>query len=89
MLPIVYDAEKNKRNVEKHGIALADALDLKWETLHATRDDRFAYGEERFIGYGMLKQRLHAIVYTQRGGKIRVISLRKANKRERKYYETL
>ena len=49
-------------------------------------DVRNDYGEERLVTMGMIEQRLHVIVYTERGNNIRVISARKANKMEQKRY---
>jgi uncharacterized DUF497 family protein len=51
-------------------------------------DLRFAYKEKRYIAYGELDGRLMCIVYTERKPqKIRIISFRKANKREKEYYK--
>ena len=52
-------------------------------------DTRKAYGERRFRVLGFIGERLHAVVFTPRAGKVHVISLRKANPREvKKYAET-
>lgn len=49
-------------------------------------DDRKNYGEKRMIGYALLGDRLYCEVFTDRGNERRIISLRKANQREVKYY---
>ena len=49
-------------------------------------DERFDYGEERIITMGHVNNRLHVVVYTQTNDTIRIISARKANRRERKRY---
>jgi uncharacterized DUF497 family protein len=49
-------------------------------------DRRYEYGEERFCLYGRVEGRLFVIVYTTRDKTIRIISARKANKREQKRY---
>lgn len=85
-MTIEFDPEKDVANVRKHGISLASAELLDWETIQVESDARHDYGETRQIGYGFLNNRLHAIVFTYRGLTLRVISLRKANKRERKKY---
>lgn len=87
MFPISFDEQKNRRNLEKHGVSLADARRLEWDTMLITPDNRRDYGEDRFIGYGLIEGRLYATIYTLRAGRMRVISLRKANKREVKQYE--
>jgi len=85
---ITFDPAKDARNREKHGISLVEAEHLDWETVKSFHDRRRAYGEDRQVGYGFLKGRLHSVVYTYRGMSLRIISLRKANMRERKKYET-
>ena len=50
-------------------------------------DTRNDYGEERFIALGTIGERLFSLVFTVRGDALRIISLRKANKREVNSYE--
>ncbi len=59
-----FDSDKDKVNVKKHGISLADAELLDWSTLRSYHDKRFDYGEDRQIGFAFLNKRLHAVVYT-------------------------
>jgi uncharacterized DUF497 family protein len=84
---IEFDAAKDEINSAKHGISLeaADRMDLSAAIIRP--DERFAYGEDRFQALGPIGGRLHVLVYTVRGETVRAISLRKANDRERKYYE--
>ena len=49
-------------------------------------DDRKDYGEERFVTFGMMEGRVVAVVHTERGDSIRIISIRKATKYEQKTY---
>ena len=65
------------------------AENFAWDTAVETIDDRFDYGEERWVTLGMIRFRLHVLVYTQRASVIRIISLRKANGRERKFYDAI
>ncbi len=87
-----FEWDENKRisNLEKHGIDFFDAHEI-WDSLMLVADDlRFNYGENRFIALGSLKNRIVACAYTTRKNKIiRIISLRKANSREVKYYEKI
>ena len=85
-MDIVFDPAKDASNIDKHGVSLAWASELLWETLQAKLDDRRDYREERFIGYALMADRLYCVVYTDRGNTRRVISLRKANYREVKRY---
>jgi len=78
---------KRQANIISHGVDFATAVDFDWSTALETRDDRNNYGEERFIVLGAINSRLHVMIYTMRDDNIRIISLRKANQREVKYYE--
>ena len=49
-------------------------------------DVRENYGERRYLVLGVIRERLHAMVFTPREGRVHVISLRKANQREVKQY---
>ena len=83
---LIFDPEKDVINIKKHGISLDRAIDLAWETAHMSRDARFDYGEDRYRAIGYIDGRLHVAVFTVRGKKTRMISLRKANVREVKFY---
>ena len=85
-MKIEFDQDKDVLNFEKHGISLNDADKVEWDTLWAFQDTRYDYNEVRMIGYAYIDLRLHCIVYTDRKDSRRVISLRKANKREIKRY---
>ena len=87
-MDIVFDPAKDASNIDKHGVSLAWASELLWETLQAKLDDRRDYREQRFIGYALMADRSvsRCVVYTDRGNTRRVISLRKANYREVKRY---
>ncbi len=58
---IEFDPAKDAKNQVKHGIALADAEFLDWETVKGFDANHHAYGELRRVGYGFLKGRLHAV----------------------------
>jgi uncharacterized DUF497 family protein len=66
----------------KHGVDFAIVQNFDFETAIVLRDDRKDYGEDRYRAYGTINGRLHALVFTRREGRIRVISLRKSNARE-------
>lgn len=82
-----WDEAKDAANRAKHGLSLADAARLDWADGQAEQDIRADYGEMRFRVLARLDGRVHLCVYTVRGGKNRVISLRKANRREIMRYE--
>ena len=82
----VFDAGKDAINQAKHGVSLALAEALFAGPHISITDDRFNYGEAREVAFGGINSRLFACVYTDRGRERRVISLRKANRREVKRY---
>jgi len=84
-----YEWNENKRlaNLVRHKVDFADAVDFEWDTALETIDERFNYGEKRWVALGFIGKKLRVMVYTFRAPKIRIISLRKANKREKLYYE--
>ena len=86
-----YEWDENKRaaNHSRHGVDFTAAENFEWDTALETIDDRFDYGEERWLALGLIQERLHVLVYTRRKTAIPIISLRKANSREQKYYESL
>ncbi|OOC10040.1 BrnT family toxin [Thioalkalivibrio halophilus] len=81
-MEIEFDADKDAANLAKHGVSLADAAHLDWDTLLAMEDRRADYGECRMTGYALREERLYCVVFTDRGSARRIISLRKANNRE-------
>lgn len=86
-LKITYDSAKDEANLRRHGLALEMARDLNWSRALLAMDGRRDYGETRWIGYAPLGLRLCCVVYVDRGGVRRIISLRKANSREVLRYE--
>ncbi|MEG4319291.1 MULTISPECIES: BrnT family toxin [unclassified Microcoleus] len=82
-----WDKDKAATNLSKHGIDFADAVSVFSDDLAiTTQDERF--DEEPFITIGMdVFGQVLILVYTFRGNQIRVISARKATRRERKQYE--
>ena len=83
-----WDDEKNKSNIVKHGFDFADAWEIFEAPLLVGLDDREDYGEDRWIGVGLLRGHIIVVVFTERDAEtIRFISLRKASRHERIKYE--
>lgn len=82
-----WDERKRRTNLAKHGVDFNIVWDMEWGKALQTADIRADYGEERFIAFAPAKGRLYCCAYTEREKNKRIISLRKANKREVKYYE--
>ena len=81
-----FDTAKDKSKLDKHGLSLADADGFEWETAVVCEDERQQYAEPRFEAKGYIGDRLHVMVFCLRADAVRVISLRKANKREEMSY---
>jgi uncharacterized DUF497 family protein len=81
-----WDERKRAVNRREHGVDFDDARYFDWETAVITVDDRQDYGELRELAFGFIGVRLHAMVFTQRGGNVRIISLRRANHMELNRY---
>jgi uncharacterized protein len=81
-----WDEKKSNINYKKHGLSFKDAeLIFSGKTV-SFKDDREDYGEDRFITLGKLENRVVVVVHTQRERITRIISMRKANEREKKIY---
>lgn len=82
-----WDEAKRVDNLEKHRIDFTAIDRFDWGASVAKPDLRQPYGgETRIVAYGPLDGRLHVVVYTRRGDARRIISLRKANRREQATY---
>ncbi|HEY0586349.1 MAG TPA: BrnT family toxin [Pseudoduganella sp.] len=86
-MDITYDPSKDRSNQQKHGVSLAEASDMDWDTALERLDARDDYGEDRYQALGFIGDRLYCAVYVDREDGRRMISLRKANNREYKEYE--
>ena len=82
-----WDESKREANLEKHGVDFLAALDFNWQTALVYEDARTGYEERRFWALGLIHERVHALVFTRRESFIRIISLRKANRREARRFE--
>jgi uncharacterized DUF497 family protein len=86
-----WDEDKRQENIRRHGFDFYDAPAMFSAPMLVAPDDRCEYGEERWIGLGMVGGRFAVVVFTERGGErkktVRIISMRKALKHERESYE--
>lgn len=81
-MEITFDPFKDEINCAKHGVSLAMAVHIEWDSLYVVPDIRWQYREQRMVGIGYLGLRLYVVVYVDRDEVRRIISLRKANRRE-------
>lgn len=82
-----WDDNKAASNIEKHGVSFEEARAV-FRDPFATEllDDRMDYGEERYILFGMAHGSVLVVVYTERQSRNRIISARKTEWNERKFY---
>jgi uncharacterized DUF497 family protein len=86
-MAIVFDPEKNARNIAARGLNFELVERFEWDSALVKEDTRKDYGEVRLQILALLDGRLYAAVVTPRGSDLRVISLRKASRKEVGYYE--
>ena len=83
-----WDGRKNESNVEKHGLDFADAARFFSSPMRVISDSRHDYGEVRWVGFGLLDERVVVVAFTEpEEDVIRVISMRKALSHEQRQYE--
>jgi uncharacterized DUF497 family protein len=86
MIRIEFDPSKDASNQLKHGLSLAFAEQLDWESALVWIDDRFEYGEQRMIALAPETGVVYYAAFVDRDDVRRVISLRRANRKEVKHY---
>lgn len=84
-----WDSKKAKANLRKHRVSFLEASTALRDPLSATgRDPDHSIDEERFVTFGMSSRgRLLVVSHTETGNRIRIISARRATKKERSIYE--
>ncbi|MES2296212.1 MAG: BrnT family toxin [Pseudomonadota bacterium] len=83
---IEFDLDKDAANRAKHGLPLSLASELDWDTALIWMDRRFEYGEERMIALAARGEVLYYVAFVERAQARRIISLRRANRREVRHY---
>ena len=83
---IDFDPTKDRLNTEKHGLSLALASALDWDKALLWIDDRRDYGENRVLALAPKTGILYYVAFVDRDNVRRIISLRRANRREVKRY---
>jgi hypothetical protein len=82
-----WDEAKCQANRAKHGVDFAQIDGFEWADAVTREDTRGDYGERRFLSTGWIDGRLQVCIWTVRAGRMRLISLRKANARERMQHD--
>ena len=83
---LTYDPAKSARNERERGMPFGLTADFDWSTALVVEDLRQDYTERRFQALGFVGEHVCMLVFTPRNGAIHVISLRRANQRERSRY---
>lgn len=86
-MKITYDPAKNAKNIKERNLSFDCVAEMDWQQAVVIEDTRKDYGERRFRAFGMIGERLFAVVFTSRADAMHIISFRKANKREVKQYD--
>lgn len=87
-MEITYDPIKNQRNITERNLPFDLVSDFDFAAALIWQDTRKTYPEIRFSALGLMDGRVHSLVFTETPTGIRIISFRKANKREVQRYET-
>lgn len=87
-MDIEFDPIKNDKNLRERGLAFDQAAKFDFSTAKIVEDQRKDYVERRYLALGKLGRRVHMLVFSETATGIRIISFRKANRREVKLYET-
>jgi uncharacterized DUF497 family protein len=83
---VTWNEFKRLGNIRKHGLDFVGCEDI-WQGFTVTREDiRHGYGERRMVTLGLLRRQVVVLVYTERYPSLHVISLRKAERYEARYY---
>ena len=86
-MEITFDPSKRDATLAERGLDFQDAETVFAGAVFERVDDKFDYGETRYITIGRLRERMVVVVWTPRGANRHVISMRKANDREQARYE--
>lgn len=88
MMQFEWNEQKSEDTRKERGFGFEEATAVFLDPDRFTcADERYDYGEDRWLTYGEIEGRLFAVAYTMRGEAIRIMSARKANKRERRRYD--
>ena len=85
-MQIDFDPGKDATNLSKHGLSLAAAAELSWDAALVWIDDRADYGEVRMVALAPIGDILCFVAFVDRESTRRIISLRRANRREVNHY---
>jgi len=82
-----FDPDKDRANLAKHGVSLILGAAVLENLAGQIMDDRRDYGELRLNAFGIVAGRLFVCTYTKRNDVVRIISVRRASRKERKLWQ--
>lgn len=82
----IWDPQKNAANIAKHGFDFRDTAAVFERAVLVRTDRRKDYGEDRHVAIGTFEDLILTVVYTDREGERRIISVRQSNRKERRAY---
>ena len=85
-MQFAFDPGKDAANLSKHGLSLAAAAELSWDAALVWIDNRTDYGEVRMVALAPIGDILFVVAFVDREKARRIISLRRANRREVSHY---
>ena len=85
-MQIEFDPKKDTANLAKHGFSLGLSYELDWNAALVWVDGRFEYDELRMVALAPRAGTLYYVAFVDRGDVMRIISLRRATRREVKHY---
>ena len=85
-MDVEWDEAKRQENITRHGLDFVGAERIFDGDTVTVEDTRRSYGEPRWVTVGILEGRVVVLVYTERDGRLRYISLRKATRYEQRSY---
>ena len=86
-MKLEWDGKKRNKALVERGLDFADVPRVDWDKAFTIEDTRVDYAEGRFVTTAPINNRLRVFAWCWRGEVLRIISLRKANERERSKYE--
>ena len=87
-MDVTWDPAKARANLHKHGVRFSDAEPVLFDTCALSMEDKDARGEQRFVAIGHdALDRVLVVAYVYRGDDIRLISARRATRKEIRTYE--
>jgi uncharacterized DUF497 family protein len=84
--PITFDPAKDEKNIRNHGVSLTLGEQVIRGLTHERLDTRFDYGEDRFVSFGYVGEKLYVAVWADWDDSVRMISVRPATPKERRAY---